>query len=166
MPCPLVTGAPLDDPTNEALDSTFGDGLNLYEGQYFSNKKELNNKLTEIALKGNFEFRTRKSNSWLWVIERVDSSCSWRVRASKISPDSIYFVIHKYVGVHSCPLLSRNSNHHQATYDVVGSNMFVARRASLPKVYRLFFAQILIHKSVITKLGRGDDMLRVLSKVH
>ncbi|KAL5580592.1 hypothetical protein UlMin_013034 [Ulmus minor] len=95
----------------------------LYEGQYFSNKKELKNKLTKIVLKGNFEFRTRKSNSWLWLIECVDPSCSWRVRASKIAPDSVYFVIRKYVGVHSCSLLSRNSNHHQVTYAVVGKHV-------------------------------------------
>ena len=62
------------------LNSTIGDGSDLYEGQYFSNKKELKNKLTESALKGNFEFQIRKSNSWLWVIECVDLNCSWRVR--------------------------------------------------------------------------------------
>ena len=112
LPCPLVTGAPLDDPTNEALNSNFDDVLDLYEGQYFSNKKLLKNKLTEITLKGNFEFRTRKSNSWLWVIECVNLNCSWRVRASKITLNSVYFVIHKYVSVHSCLLLNRNFNHH------------------------------------------------------
>ena len=75
MSCPLVS-APVDDQTNEKSNSTFGNGSDFYEGQYFSNKKELKNKLTEIALKGNFEFRMRKSNSWLWVIECVDPSCS------------------------------------------------------------------------------------------
>ncbi|KAL5548715.1 hypothetical protein UlMin_003946 [Ulmus minor] len=75
LPCPPVS-APVDDPTNEKSNSTFSDGSDLYEGQYFSNKQELKNKLTEIALKGNFEFWTRKSNSWMWVIECVDPSCS------------------------------------------------------------------------------------------
>ena len=123
LSCPLVTVAPLDDPINEATNSTFGDGPDLYEGQYFSNKKELKNKLTEIVLKGNFEFWMRKSNSWMWVIECVDPSCSWRVRPSKIAPDSVYFVIRKYMGVHSCSLLSRNSNHRQVTYAVVGEHV-------------------------------------------
>ena len=95
----------------------------MYESQYFSNKKELKNKLTEIVLKGNFEFRMRKSNSWLWVIECVDPSYSWRVHASKIAPNSVYFVIHKYVGVHNCSLLSRNLNHRQVTYVVVGEHV-------------------------------------------
>ena len=39
LPCPLISGAPLNDPTVEALDSTFDDGSDLYEGQYFANKK-------------------------------------------------------------------------------------------------------------------------------
>ena len=43
--------------------------------------------------------------------------------ASKIASDSVYFVIRKYVGVHSCSLLSRNLNHHQATYAVVGKHV-------------------------------------------
>ena len=37
-----------------------------------------------------------------------------------IAPDSVYFVIRKYMGVHSCLLLNRNSNHSQANYVVVG----------------------------------------------
>ena len=51
-----VTGEPLNDPTIKASNSTFGDGLDLHEGKYFANKKELKNKLTEITLKRNFEF--------------------------------------------------------------------------------------------------------------
>ena len=45
------------------------------------------------------------------------------MRASKIAPGSIYFVIRKYVGVHSCSLLNRNSNHRQETYVVVGEHV-------------------------------------------
>ena len=56
LPSPSVTGVPLDDPTNETSNSTFSDGSYSYEGQYFSNKKNLKNKLTKIALKGNIEF--------------------------------------------------------------------------------------------------------------
>ena len=76
LPYPPVSGAPLNNLTIEALDFTFSDGSDLYEDQYFANKKELKNNLTEIALKGNFEFRTRKSNTLLWVIECVDPNCS------------------------------------------------------------------------------------------
>ncbi|KAL5543618.1 hypothetical protein UlMin_007402 [Ulmus minor] len=74
-------------------------------------------------MKGNFEFRTRKSNRSLWVIECIDLNCSWRLRASKIVPESTKFVIRKYVGVHSCSLLNRNANHRQATYVVIGEQV-------------------------------------------
>ena len=55
--------------------------------------------------------------------ECVDPNCSWRVHASKIAPILVYFMIHKYVGVHSCSLLNRNSNHRQETYVVVGEHV-------------------------------------------
>ncbi|KAL5569114.1 hypothetical protein UlMin_025689 [Ulmus minor] len=74
-------------------------------------------------MKGNFEFRTRKSNRSLWVIRCIDPNCSWRLRASKIVPKSTKFVIRKYVGVNSCSLLNRNSNHRQATYVVIGEQV-------------------------------------------
>ena len=88
-----VSGKPLNDLTIGASYSTFGDGSDLHEGKYFAKKKELKNKLTKIVLKGNFEFQTRKSNSLLWVIKCVDPNCSWRLRASKIMFDLVFFVI-------------------------------------------------------------------------
>ncbi|KAL5581296.1 hypothetical protein UlMin_013738 [Ulmus minor] len=122
-----VTGAGSDEPVNvptiEASDSTFSDGSDLHEGKYFNTKKDLKRKLSDIAMKGNFEFRTRKSNRSLWVIECIDPNCSWRLRASKIVPESTKFVIRKYVGVHSCSLLNRNANHRQATYVVIGEQV-------------------------------------------
>ena len=122
-----LTGAASDEPVNvpttEASDSTFRDGSDLHEGKYFNTKKDLKRKLSDIAMKGNFEFRTRKSNRSLWVIECIDPNCSWRLRASKIVPESTKFVIQKYVGVHSCSLLNRNVNHHQATYVVIGEQV-------------------------------------------
>ena len=95
----------------------------MHVNKYFGNKKELKNKLTEIAIKGNFEFRTRKSNGSLLVIECVDPNYSWQIRASKIASDSVYFVICKYVGIHGCLLLNRKANHRQATYVVVGEQV-------------------------------------------
>ncbi|KAL5553140.1 hypothetical protein UlMin_040541 [Ulmus minor] len=90
--------------------------LHLHEGKYFNTKKDLKRKLSDIAMKSNFEFRTRKSNRSLWFIECINPNCGWRLRASKIVPESTKFVIRKYVGVHSCSLLNRNANHRQATY--------------------------------------------------
>ena len=113
----------LNDLTVEASDSTFGDGSNLHGGKYFGNKKELKKNLTEIAIKGNIEFQTRKSNSSLWVIKCIDPNCNWRLLASKITIDSVYFVIRKYMGIHSCSLLNIKANHRQATYIVVGEQV-------------------------------------------
>ena len=39
FPCPPVTCALLNDPTNEASNSTFGDGSDLHKDKYFGNKK-------------------------------------------------------------------------------------------------------------------------------
>ncbi|KAL5537762.1 hypothetical protein UlMin_045566 [Ulmus minor] len=126
-PALLLTWAVNDTSLNENVtdttDSTFGDGSDLHEGQYFKNKKALYRKLTDVALAGNFEFRTTRSSKSLWVIKCVDPNCSWRLRASKVVEESPFFVIQKYVGVHSCSLLSRSGSHHQATYVMVGEKV-------------------------------------------
>lgn len=79
-PLLLVIGAASDEPvivlTTQASNSTFSDGSDLHEGKYFNSKKDLKRKLSDIAMKGNFEFGTRKSNRSLWVIECVDPSYS------------------------------------------------------------------------------------------
>ena len=50
------SGEPSNERIREALDSTFGDGSDLQEGRFFSSKKELMNKLIDVAFKWNFEF--------------------------------------------------------------------------------------------------------------
>ncbi|KAL5568983.1 hypothetical protein UlMin_025558 [Ulmus minor] len=115
-PALLLTGAVNDATLNENVtdttDSTFGDGSNLHEGQYFKNKKALHRKLTDVALVGNFEFRTTRSSKSLWVIKYVDPNCSWRLRASKVVEESAFFVIR-----------NRSGSHRQATYVMVGEKV-------------------------------------------
>ena len=72
-----------------------------------------------LHLKGIFEFQTRKSTKSLWVIECIDSNCNCRLHASKTVEELDCFVIRKYVGIHSCSLLSINASYCQATYVVV-----------------------------------------------
>ena len=100
------------------------------------------NKLTDVAFKGNFEFRTIKAIKSLWVIEYIDPNCNWRLRASKTAEESDCFVIRKYVGIHSCSLLCRNANHHQVTYVVVSKQValqFVGgQKGPIPKVVQTF----------------------------
>ncbi|KAL5540487.1 hypothetical protein UlMin_043081 [Ulmus minor] len=122
-PALLLTRAINDEALNENVDrtdSTFGDGSDLHEGQYFKNKNALHRKLTGVALAGNFEFWTTRSSKLLWVIKCVDPNCNWRLRASKVVEESAFFVIRKYVGIHICSLLSRSGSHCQATYVMVG----------------------------------------------
>ena len=75
-----LTGTASDEPVNvptiEASNSTFSDGSDFHERKYFNTKNDLKRKLSDIAMKGNFEFQTRKSNWSLWVIECIDPNCS------------------------------------------------------------------------------------------
>ena len=83
----LLTVAVTSEPRNKLLDSTFGDGSNLQGGKYFSCKKELMYKLTNVTFKGNFEFWTIKSTKSLWVVQCINPNCNWQLRASKTVPE-------------------------------------------------------------------------------
>ena len=52
------SGEASNERRTKASDSTFNNGSYLHEGQFFSSKKELMNKLTVVGFKGHFEFRT------------------------------------------------------------------------------------------------------------
>ena len=56
-----ISDKPFHEMTTQVSDANFGDGSDSHEGKYFNNKKELKRKLVGIALKGNFEFRMRKT---------------------------------------------------------------------------------------------------------
>ena len=72
----LASDKPVNVPTTQALDSIFSNGFDVHEVKYFNSKKDLKRKLSNIAIKGNFESRTRKSNWSLWVIECIDPNYS------------------------------------------------------------------------------------------
>ncbi|KAL5549173.1 hypothetical protein UlMin_004404 [Ulmus minor] len=116
-------------------------------------------KVTDVAFKGNFEFRTIKSTKSLWVVQCVDPNCKWRLHESKTVPESNFFVIKKYVGVHSCSLLSRNTSHRQATYIVVGeqvaSQFLGAQKGPAPKSVQSFGRTHLKAKISYYKAWRG-----------
>ena len=85
----------------------------------FETKDELQTKLHEVAVHGNFEYKVVKSNKWLYVVECINKNYKWQVRGSKL-PNSGYFIIRKYNGTHTCSLVGCNMNHRQATYRVIG----------------------------------------------
>ena len=76
----------------QTLDTSFSDGSNLEINQMFETKEELQTKLHEVAVHGNFEYKVVKSNKWLYVVKCINESCKWRVRGSKL-PNSGYFII-------------------------------------------------------------------------
>ena len=85
-------------------------------------------------------------------------------------PASNFFVIKKYVGVHSCSLLSRNASHHQATYVVVGeqvdSQFLGAQKGPAPKAVQSFARMHLKAKISYYKAWRGGSMPKVSSGFH
>ena len=76
-----------------------------------------------LHLKGILSFRPLNQPSYWWVVQCVDPNYKWRLCASKTMPELNCYVIKKYMGVHSCSLLSRNASHRQATYVVMGEHV-------------------------------------------
>lgn len=63
-----------------------------------------------------------KSTTTVKEVRCVDEKCAWRVRAVK-QPQSSFFVIRGYCGVHTCTLRTRSAHHKQATSRVIGRRM-------------------------------------------
>ncbi|KAL5577995.1 hypothetical protein UlMin_019694 [Ulmus minor] len=119
LPLPEGVGSsPRTAGSGQTSDASFHDGSNLEINQMFETKEELQTKLHEVAVHGNFEYKVVKSNKWLYVVKCINKSCKWRVHDSKL-PNSGYFIIRKYEGTHSCSLVGRSMSHRQATYKVI-----------------------------------------------
>ena len=87
IPCNVVSG--------KSSDASFPDGSDLEVNQMFETKDELQTKLHDVAVRGNFEYKVVKSNKWLYVVECIIENCKWRVRGSKL-PNFGRFIIRKY----------------------------------------------------------------------
>ena len=88
-------------------------------GQSYPSKKDVQSKLSLMAIRENFEFKVRRSTRDLLFVICVDKGCKWRVRASKMN-DSDCFLIRKFHNVHTCSTEKFHRNHHQASSWVVG----------------------------------------------
>lgn len=88
-------------------------------GQSYPSKKDVQSKLSLMAIRENFEFKVRRSTKDLLFVICVDKSCKWRVRASKMN-DSDCFLIRKFHNSHTCLTEKFHRNHHQASSWVVG----------------------------------------------
>ena len=81
---------PHDIVTGQSSDASFPNESDLQVNQMFETKDELQTKLHEVAVHGNFEYKVVKSNKWLYVVECINKNCKWWVRGSKL-PNSGYF---------------------------------------------------------------------------
>lgn len=88
-------------------------------GQTYPSKKDVQSKLSLMAIRENFEFKVRRSTRDLLFVICIDKSCKWRLRASKLN-DSDCFLIRKFHNVHTCLTEKFHRNHHQASSWVVG----------------------------------------------
>ncbi|KAK6160922.1 hypothetical protein DH2020_004303 [Rehmannia glutinosa] len=120
--------------TNEHLLSSVGStsrvvpidiGLNV--DQVFDTKKELQEVVHMIALKYNFQFKTKKSNKNVYTIVCVDENCKWRLHATKFK-DSDYFQIRKYTPEHTCALNLSTNDHRQARSWIIGKHIMSSLR--------------------------------------
>lgn len=90
--------------------------------QIFKCKKSLILKLQLLAMRCQFEFKVKKSNTSIYCVVCIDEKCNWRLRATKMKGSDM-FEIRKYVGLHTCSLSVRRKDHKHATYSVIGSHI-------------------------------------------
>ncbi|XP_048599647.1 uncharacterized protein LOC125579826 [Brassica napus] len=77
-------------------------------GDLFLNKTVLKARFELCAMKHNFYYTVTNSNKSVWCIRCADKVCFWGARAECLK-GSTYFIIKKYVGVHSCAPSSKTS---------------------------------------------------------
>ncbi|XP_013633131.1 PREDICTED: uncharacterized protein LOC106338775 [Brassica oleracea var. oleracea] len=70
-------------------------------------------------MKHNFHYTVTNSNKSVWCIRCADKVCFWGARAECLK-GSTYFIIKKYVGVHSCEPSSKTSAGKTASAKTIG----------------------------------------------
>ena len=65
-PCIAISG--------QTLDVCFPNGSDLEISQMFETKEELQTKLHEVEVYGNFEYKVVKSNKWLYMVECINEN--------------------------------------------------------------------------------------------
>ncbi|KAF3564404.1 hypothetical protein DY000_02017952 [Brassica cretica] len=89
-------------------------------GDLFLNKTVLKARFELCAMKHNFHYRVTNSNKSVWCIRCADKVCFSGVRAECLK-GSIYFIIKKNVGVHSCAPSSKTSAGKTASAKMIDS---------------------------------------------
>ncbi|XP_022565025.1 uncharacterized protein LOC111209416 [Brassica napus] len=89
-------------------------------GDLFLNKTVLKARFELCAMKHNFHYTVTNSNKSVWCIRCADKVCFWGARAECLK-GSTYFIIKKYVGVHSCAPSNKTSAGKTASAKTIGS---------------------------------------------
>ncbi|XP_013650933.2 uncharacterized protein LOC106355559 [Brassica napus] len=89
-------------------------------GDLFLNKTVLKARFELCAMKHNFHYTVTNSNKSVWCIRSADKVCFWGARAECLK-GSTYFIIKKYVGVHSCAPSNKTSAGKTASAKTIGS---------------------------------------------
>ncbi|XP_033134251.1 uncharacterized protein LOC117127721 [Brassica rapa] len=89
-------------------------------GDLFLNKTVLKARFELCAMKHNFHYTVTNSNKSVWCIRCADKVCFWGARAECLK-GSTYFIIKKYVGVHSCAPSNKTSAGRTASAKTIGN---------------------------------------------
>ncbi|KAF3589389.1 hypothetical protein F2Q69_00028806 [Brassica cretica] len=94
-------------------------GNNVAEGMMFRNREAFKQHMAIYAISMKFQYRSRKSEPGLMVLECCGLNCPWRVYAVKLK-DADVFEVRKVVSQHSCSIDERGGYQTQATSSVIG----------------------------------------------
>lgn len=97
-------------------------GNNVAEGMMFRNREAFKQHMAIYAISMKFQYRSRKSEPGLMVLECCGLNCPWRVYAVKLK-DADVFEVWKVVSQHSCSIDERGGYQTQATSSVIGELM-------------------------------------------
>jgi hypothetical protein len=91
----------------------------ISKDQMYASKQELKKKLSLHAIKNNFEFKVKKSDTGRFDAGCIDLKCTWKLRATKMS-GSEFWSIKVYCPDHTCNLNIMHRDHRQASSSVIG----------------------------------------------
>ena len=88
----------------------------------FPSKKELQEKISILAIREKFEFKVKRSSKKVFHVQCVEEGCQWQLRAAIIR-NSTSFQIRKFVKDHSCSKKARGKVHRQASSWIIGQHI-------------------------------------------
>ncbi|XP_050205775.1 uncharacterized protein LOC126655583 [Mercurialis annua] len=91
----------------------------VYIGQVFKDKRYLQSCLSFYAIENHFQFKVSKSCTKEYLVNCIDDSCNWVVRASCDGKTKM-FVIRRLNNIHTCPTEIRMEEKRQATAAIIG----------------------------------------------